>query len=68
MRRGAVVRKTQVLVLAGLMCLALGGKCGWFQEEPPLLEPVNVSNSPGRSEDPSIAVDSRGTAHLVWTD
>jgi len=32
------------------------------------LEPVNVSNNPGRSEEPSIAVDSRGTVHLVWCD
>ena len=32
------------------------------------LEPVNVSNDSGRSEHPSIAVDSRGTVHLVWDD
>jgi hypothetical protein len=32
------------------------------------LEPVNVSNNPGRSENPSIAVDSNNTVHLVWHD
>ena len=32
------------------------------------LEPVNISNNSGRSENPSIAVDSKGTLHLVWND
>jgi len=32
------------------------------------LEPTNVSNNSGRSENPSIAVDSRNTVHLVWND
>jgi len=32
------------------------------------LEPVNISNNSGRSENPSIAVDSKGTVHLVWND
>lgn len=32
------------------------------------LEPINVSNNSGRSENPSIAVDSRNTVHLVWND
>ncbi len=32
------------------------------------LEPVNVSNTSGESTDPSIAVDSKGTVHIVWKD
>jgi hypothetical protein len=32
------------------------------------LEPVNVSNNTGRSEHPSMALDSKGTVHLVWND
>lgn len=30
--------------------------------------PENVSNNAGCSEDVSMAVDSKGTVHLVWTD
>ncbi len=32
------------------------------------LKPVNVSNTPLRSNFPSIGVDSKGTVHLVWTE
>ncbi len=32
------------------------------------LEPTNVSNNSGNSENPSIAVDSKNTVHLVWND
>jgi len=32
------------------------------------LEPVNVSNNSGCSQCPSIAIDSKGTVHLVWQD
>lgn len=33
-----------------------------------LLTPANVSNSPGRSECPSLAVDSHGRAYLAWSE
>lgn len=29
---------------------------------------INISNTPGRSEHPSIAVDSRGYFYIVWDD
>jgi hypothetical protein len=50
-----------ILVLLSLFC-----KKGPGEEN--YLKPINVSNNPGRSERPSIAVDSKGTVHLVWTD
>jgi len=50
-----------ILVLLSLFC-----KKGPGEEN--YLKPINVSNNPARSIEPSIAVDSKGTVHLVWTD
>jgi hypothetical protein len=30
--------------------------------------PVNISDSPGASQQPAIAIDSDGTTHVVWQD
>ena len=30
--------------------------------------PVNISGSPGVSQEPAIAIDSSGTTHVVWQD
>ncbi|MCX7785008.1 MAG: hypothetical protein N2201_02085 [candidate division WOR-3 bacterium] len=55
------------LVVLLAIIVSLSSFCKRKPEEN-YLEPVNVSNNSGRSENPSIAVDSRGTVHLVWTD
>jgi hypothetical protein len=54
-----------------LFCLVAILACASLCKKKPqdnYLEPVNVSNNSGRSENPSIAVDSKGTLHLVWND
>ena len=56
------------LVLLGLALLCfVGSLCGNKPEEQ-FLEAVNISNNAGDSKNPSVAVDSRGTVHVVWTD
>jgi len=60
-------RRISPLVLVLSLPLLVGSLC----KKPPdevILEPVNVSNDSGRSEQPACAVDSRGTVHLVWTN
>ncbi|MEO0226656.1 MAG: hypothetical protein ABIL70_01230 [candidate division WOR-3 bacterium] len=42
--------------------------CSKKEEEPQVLEVVNISNTPGRSEHPAIAADSRGYFYVVWDD
>lgn len=34
----------------------------------PLVEVVNVSNNPGASEHPALAVDDAGVVHVLWID
>jgi hypothetical protein len=52
-----------------LACLLLvSGTCDKPGDEVNILEPVNISNTANRSEDPSCAVDSRGTVHVVWNE
>jgi hypothetical protein len=57
-KNNLLLASLSILVLLSLFC----------KKEPDYPEPINVSNNPGRSEWPSIAVDSKGTVHLVWTD
>jgi hypothetical protein len=63
-----MVKKNNLLLasLSILVLLSLFCKKGPGEEN--YLEPINVSNNPARSIEPSIAVDSKGTVHLVWTD
>lgn len=42
--------------------------CSKKEVEPEVLEVVNISNTPGRSENPAIACDSRGCFYVVWQD
>lgn len=61
----------RLLMVAFLLCLTAGVcvKPNEGEEEVPILESVNISNSPDYpSEEPSCAVDSRGTVHVVWTE
>lgn len=37
-------------------------------KEPEELDVINISNTPGRSEDPAIAADSRGYFYVVWEE
>lgn len=53
-----------VLALLAL-CTLPSVRCNPDNQE---LRVVNVSHNVGNSSDPSAAVDSRGTIHLVWTD
>lgn len=55
-----------IIILLAVI-ISLSSLCKRKPEEN-YLEPINISNNSGRSENPSIAVDSRNTVHLVWTD
>ena len=57
-----------IFVFIGIAFISLTSCCKKHENEDEYLEPVNISNNPGRSVDPSIAVDSKGTVHLVWAD
>jgi hypothetical protein len=56
----------RMLALVALACLVTAGVCRDREDPGPI--PENVSNNAGCSEDASMAVDSRGTVHLAWTD
>ncbi|MGQ9465972.1 MAG: hypothetical protein ACUVQ4_09810, partial [bacterium] len=48
--------------------VAIFAVCSEKEEEPEVLEVVNISNTPGRSEFPAIAADSRGYFYVVWEE
>lgn len=62
------VRLVRCFAFVLLALFSLASLCKKPEDEENYLEPVNVSNNPSRSENPSIAVDSKGTVHLVWND
>jgi len=66
------MKARMILATSGLLaCLLLvPGACDTPNPDngPEILEPVNVSNTADHSENPSCAVDSRGTVHVVWND
>jgi hypothetical protein len=67
MSSGAAAGASRVrLAVTLIVSLLVAGVCNPPHDE--YLQPVNISNNAGRSEDPACAVDSRGTVHLVWTD
>jgi len=57
---------TKIIGVLFIGCLILFCFCKNHDDN--YLEPENISNNAGQSEHPSIAVDSRGTVHLVWDD
>ncbi len=65
-----IKRKKRACVLFLILSLALISLSSLCKksDDDDYLEPTNVSNNSGRSESPSIAVDSKNTVHLVWDD
>jgi hypothetical protein len=57
--------KLLLFFISILVCTIL---CKKKPSEENYLEPINISSNSGLSENPSIAVDSKGTLHLVWND
>jgi len=57
------VAKTACLGIIISMLLTLN-----CSSEPDEADVINISNTPGRSDHPSIAVDSRGYYYVVWSD
>ncbi|MBS4016396.1 MAG: hypothetical protein KGZ86_08200 [Candidatus Latescibacteria bacterium] len=66
-RAGILYKFGRIVLVLFVVIVSLSSLCKHKPEEN-YLEPVNVSNNSGRSERPSIAVDSRNTVHLVWND
>jgi len=66
-RTSVLYRFGRIILLLFVVVISLSSLCKNKPDEN-YLEPVNVSNNSGRSENPSIAVDSRNTVHLVWND
>ncbi len=58
------VSYSKLLFISILVCAILCKK----KPEENFLEPVNISHNSGYSFTPSIAIDSKGTVHLVWYD
>ncbi len=56
----------KIIILLIVTIISLSSLCKNREEN--YLEPVDVSSDSGQSKNPSIAVDSRGTVHLVWND
>lgn len=53
-----------VLLIAGIAWSLAEGAASAPAWEPP----VNISNTPGESRAPALAVDSRGVIHVVWEE
>jgi hypothetical protein len=66
-KMGVLYKFVKLTIILVVVVISISSLCKRKPEEN-YLESVNVSNNSGRSENPSIAVDSNNTVHLVWND
>ena len=68
-RTGVKYNFVKLIVVLAVVIISISSLCKKKTDENDnYLEPVNVSNDSGCSENPSVAIDSRNTVHLVWDD